>query len=531
MKIDNVFRAKNDASERGAALVTVILISLLLLTAAVGMISAVGASSKNNTDSLSEAKAYWAAESGLQAAIKVLRHDGVTYAQAHSSGDLSPWLGAGPIFIDSEASYSLQVSDPDNAGVSTTYQITAAFQQADGTYAPIRVFGTEPNTTTISYENVPTTTVNHPQASTPFGRFQIQNEGTGATISEFRFRIDYRMTAPRPGVRSFRGRITTARAVIFDSYEYNLMGSTIDLCGNASCSPIGAFSMSLPIPDTTPQYSSIIYGKLEPIQPYRLLVRSTGMFAGGARKQLEALMQRNFFNDVSASSAITLIGPGAGMVFQPGTSQRMDILGGSVPSVGVLDQTGLNTVNSAHTNGTMNPPPAVLGAEIPDWQQSPEALHNLVMQLRQTALNSGRLFTSGQDPDSWGSFSAGTGITFCDGSCTLSGNTEGGGILVVTGTLTTSGNPKFKGLILAVGPYVDSSDPGGIIRNGGGNEVFIGNVVIAPYNPDNLAAGFGPPRYQNNGAPSDTIYSDIALDSAFGGTSAITNFMLGIAEK
>ena len=45
------------ASERGTALVTVILVSFLLGTACIAMLTAVGASSKNNTDALDEYKA------------------------------------------------------------------------------------------------------------------------------------------------------------------------------------------------------------------------------------------------------------------------------------------------------------------------------------------------------------------------------------------------------------------------------------------------------------------------------------------
>jgi hypothetical protein len=113
----------------------------------------------------------------------------------------------------------------------------------------------------------------------------------------------------------------------------------------------------------------------------------------------------------------------------------------------------------------------------------------------------------------------------------MGGNTSGGGILVVTGTFTTSGNPSFKGLVLAVGRYVNASNPGGVVRSGGGNEIFIGNIVIAPYDPTNLAAGFEQPRYDQSGGPGDTINSDVALDQAFDGTAAISNFILGIAEK
>ncbi|HUR97984.1 MAG TPA: hypothetical protein VMZ26_07975, partial [Pyrinomonadaceae bacterium] len=60
-------------------------------------------------------------------------------------------------------------------------------------------------------------------------------------------------------------------------------------------------------------------------------------------------------------------------------------------------------------------------------------------------------------------------------------------------------------------------------------------VVIAPYNrlpyvPENLRATFLPPRYQiTGGGSSDVILGDVT--SAFDNTSAISDFILGVAEK
>ena len=359
-------------------------------------------------------------------------------------------------------------------------------------------------------------------AGTSFGNFRIVKTGSGANITDFRFKLDFNMTGPRTATRALSGTISSARVVTFDApnYRYELMGSSIHLCRTSACSPAGTFSLILPAPQLTPLDSQIIYGQMSPIEPYRLVVQSTGYGPGSSMKRLEAVMQRNFFNDLGASSAISMIGPGANLIFDPGTSHQMDILGGSVPSVGVLDLTGLQTVNGAHTNGTLTPPPAVLNpSELPDWQQSSAAMDALIRQLRQTAQNSGRYFNGGPSAQQgWGDFTSGTGITFCEGSCGMGGNTSGGGILVITGTFTTSGNPKFKGLILAVGPYVNSSNQGGISRSGGGNEVFTGNIVIAPYDPNNLSAGFQCPRYEQNGGPGDTIYSDIDVNNAFGGS-------------
>src|SRR5687767_1434657 len=60
--------------ESGAALATVLLIAFLLLTASVMLLSGVAAGTRNGTDMLSETKAFYAAESGLQATINALRH-------------------------------------------------------------------------------------------------------------------------------------------------------------------------------------------------------------------------------------------------------------------------------------------------------------------------------------------------------------------------------------------------------------------------------------------------------------------------
>lgn len=104
----------------------------------------------------------------------------------------------------------------------------------------------------------------------------------------------------------------------------------------------------------------------------------------------------------------------------------------------------------------------------------------------------------------------------------MSGSNSGGGILVVTGTFETSGSPSFKGLVLVTGP-------GGVLRNGGGNENFLGTTVVAPYNPNDLAAGWGCPVYDQDGGAGNT--ENVALDETFDGTTAISNFMIGVAEK
>ena len=548
MNIKGCATRKFDIKQRGAALVTVVLVSLLLGTACIAMLSAVSASSKNNTDALSENKAYYAAESGLQAAVNFFRYDttvtdNAKYSYAVSDPTLGTKLtyatvnGISKVAVGSETGYSLYITDPDNSAGAITYSTVGSFKQADGyTYAPTRVYSGGGGTVTISYLGQSSTTANHPITTTPFGNFQIIQTGTGVTTSgTLDFRIDYVVSAPRPATRTIRGSINmSSLAVSFGSTSYSLMGSTITLCNSSSSCSTGPV-ITLPAPTTSQQSAPTLYGRMTPIEPVRLKVLATGYGPAGtsSMKQLEAIVQRNFFNDLGSSSAISMLGPNA--YFRVGTSNQMSINGGSNTSITVSDSTGLNTVNTAlagppNRTANVTPPPEIAGADIPYWQQSPAAMDAFVNELKQAAQQSGRYFT-GSDPASFGDFTSGTGITFCDRSCTMGGNSEGGGILVVTHTFFTSGNPRFNGLVLVVGQYNSSSDPGGVVRSGGGNEIFTGNIVIAPYDPNNLLAGWGQPRYDQNGGAGDTINSEVAVDQAFDGTSAITDFMLGVAEK
>lgn len=528
-----------NTDQRGAALVTVIMISVLLLTASIALLSSVGANSRNSTDVLSETKAYYAAESGLQATINYLRNTpNMNYSTALDQQTAGTLPVSGPNAVGGETTYTIQITDPDNAGTSTTYTSGGVFAvTASGPWETTKYFpdNIDANRTELTF--VPPTgapvTFTHPD-SAPFpelGSFRVTTFGTGGTMTQMLFRIDYFMTEPREATRSIRGTIVingTSPEIQYESYSYNLSGGTIALCPDSSCTTSGtAFAnipMSVPVSgsEDTP-----VYAKIGPVDPHRLLVLATGFGPNRAVKRLEGIIQKNFFNDSAGGSPLQAMGPNFNA--EIGTSNRVEIDGGSSPAIGVCDQASLNTVNNEvdASNGTVNPPPAITCQEVPGWMSSPMALDVVVRQLRQSAINSGRYFTNGgpSNTQGWGNFADGTGLTFCEGNCSFGGNNEGGGILVVTGTLITSGTPKFKGLVLVTGP-------GGIERNGGGTEIFIGQIVVAPYDPNNLTDTWTmTPIYDQQGGPGDLINSNIAIDDAFNGTSAISNFMLGIAEK
>src|SRR5687768_11164775 len=132
----NMKTERRRRGESGAALMMVLVASLLLGTACIALLSAVGASSQNNTDALSEAKAYWAAESGLQATINVLRNTpNMDYNTALGDSDLSTWLtyGAdGKVTMNPEAAYAVEVYNPD-ATLPYQFYTTASFNATSST--------------------------------------------------------------------------------------------------------------------------------------------------------------------------------------------------------------------------------------------------------------------------------------------------------------------------------------------------------------------------------------------------------------
>jgi hypothetical protein len=191
----------------------------------------------------------------------------------------------------------------------------------------------------------------------------------------------------------------------------------------------------------------------------------------------------------------------------------------AIPSIGVTNTASLKTVLQTNIKTNPDPPAADVSLEVPDWLSSTEKLDATINNLRMVAQASGRYYSGGTTPPDFGSIS-GTGITFVDGNVSLSG--AGGGILVCTGNLTLNGAVNFKGLIIVTGS-------GGIDRSGGGNGTLAGNTVIAPYNPSNLSAGFLGPKYNISGGGSSLL--EYNSDSVSNGLIAISNFVLGVAEK
>lgn len=494
---------------------------------------------------------------------------------------LSRWLGYHGLYNDRVAigtdagtssyvptngfAYSLDISDPDNTSTSVTFNTNGRLFDSDCGVTctptdPLRLqktYGVGANRLVVRYVPRNATNLNTSSgfANTDFGTFVVERFGLGATIPAFnRFEIVTTMTAPYDAVRYMRGYIETntgggAPLIIFDAQAYTLMGSSIDL----------SFSWGSPVNQTIlgpPQRygyeaqlavgNNAVTGTLSSPEPMRLLVKSTGYGPRGSVKRLEAIIQKDFFNGLAAPATLTLVGPASTtnpnttLTFNPGSSAVTVYSGDDnastdiIPPIGTTNDQNLDDVQGSvdgqppHPfNGTVVGAPSNVSGEMPDWLQSPAKVDAAVKSLYNVAVASGRYFPSGSQPTTFGNFTTAQGITFCDGNCELTG--QGGGIMVVTGKLTLRGNFSFKGLIIVTGRD-------GVDRSGGGNGEILGNLVITPYENSSVSpatepvgANFLAPQYDLSGGGNSTLRFDSS--AVAGGLVAVSNFVLGVAEK
>lgn len=592
---------RNRDGEKGAAMVMALMISFLLLVASAGLLLESSLNSQNVTDATSEQQAYNAAESGIQSAVNVLRGNvapsplldstkaasdpanrisfvrALRLTSSNVTGDtstqprLSRWMGYSSTCNDrivignngcsiaNGYGFAVTVSDPDNTGTVVSYNTSGRFFESDLGLPSQKTWGTGANTIRIQY--VPATVndlnVAAGAAATNFGTFVVSVSGTGSSITAFnRFEITINMTKPYLVTRVIRGYIETNTSpanppkIIFDAQTFTMQGSVMTL-GFGWGLPTNVAVMGPPqrygYEAQLAAGNNVVTGTVTSPEPIRLLVRSTGYGPRGAEKRLEAIVQKDSFNGLTAPATLTLVGPpsttspATTFMFNPGSSNVTVYSGDDVvstdiiPPIGTTNPTNLDVVEDSVSgqpphpfNGTVIGSPSDVSLEMPEWMRNPSNLDATIQQLANVARSSGRFFPNGVQPTSFGNNTTGQGITFCDGNCTFTG--AGGGIMVVTGKLTLHGNFNFNGLIIVTGQA-------GVDRSGGGNGTIQGNIVISPYVgsrvEDTITPGmsdtFLSPQYNLSGGGNSTVvYNSQTVNN---GLVAVSNYVLGVVEK
>jgi hypothetical protein len=656
---------KDRKNERGAALITVLMISFLLLVAVIALLLESSMNTANVTDATSEEQAYYAAESGIQSTIDALRHNpapsplidpsklpyppdpdaddanqidylkavrretsnqctksGMTFTCAdpldRSPNDLrlSRWLpynwgpsgGAGATSKDrivlgdpatyspiNGFAYSVKVSDPDNTGGTVSYAVSGGIMDASGNLVSSRQFGSGGDTTTIEFvpSGAQTVDVSSGSGNGNIGSFRLTNTGSGAAPPSgdglVRFKITMTVSQPQNTYVVIRGYIIPSGSdltgspncprpttgYLFDSPGFIAFGSRTTLT-NTGClveevpnthnGPYGTYLTGYLVQPAASGVDLPITAMITQPEPTRLLVKSTGYGPRGSKKELETIIQKNYFNGLGAPSPLLLMGPpctaiaiptspcvqgnpATDFIFDPGNSNPIFYSGKDtklkvfLPPIGLTNDPNLQNVKTTIStfNGKVFGNVENVANELPFWLQNPKNLDDTIQLLKASAQSSGTYWGPASSPPTsgvYGDWTNATGITFVDRDVTIS--QDGGGILVVTGQLNFKGDFRFNGLVLITGPPSVTSE-GGFMRNGGGTGLLAGNMIVAPYNSwslntcmPNVAVTnkldcYLSPYYKiSGGGTSDLMYNS---QNVTNGLSGLGNFVKGVAEK
>ena len=570
MKRDSKLNANNRAGERGAALVTMLLVSVLLLGAGGALITTTMMSANNSVGSTAEMQAYYIAESGMQSALNVLRgntkpllvdSDRMSFRTAiipsiSNGGNggtprFSGWLPYNdpanatslvPVSIGAiTGGYRVTVENMDPNSHIVEFSTSAKIDGGEAGKTYQRTFGATGGTdeVTIRYEAQGATTLTPDPYTFPLttdsalGSFVIERPGTSTdndvTIPKTGFEITITQTLPWPATTilegTFEGDVDTAATTVkvtFDKayvkadgtkYALNLDGGTKVLDLKYNVSPT---TTSIPSKVTSPD-------------PKRLLLKSYGFGPQGAEKRLELMISRANL-EFESPAGFTMKGPDdcSGVTFDTGSSGAKWYSGvdnaGKEPqrpafAVSQCDKDSVNAGIVKHDT-VVDPEIGILGdadtlpgtVETPSFLDSADKARAYLQGLKEKANSMGRYFSG---PKTIADSSTSGKFTFVEGDCTLDG---GSGFLVVTGTLTLRGNPNFNGVILVLGE-------GKLLRNGGGNGDIFGAITIAAFN--RTSGGFTTPTFQTNGGGNSTIQYD---SSALNMGIASANNVSGIRE-
>src|SRR4051812_36839232 len=205
--------------ERGAALITVLMIAIPLLMAGGSLILITSMATANTADMAAETKAYYAAEAGAQQVLQVMRGNvapnpvfatdpagsiapenqmtfkkAVTQSTSNLSADtnqprLSRWMSYDATYTDripltanysptNGLAFSVQMTDPDNSQ-TVTFSTSGGFTNYGG--SDTHQFNNSSNKATLTYVPQASTSITSAGTST-LGKFTITDvQGSGYT--------------------------------------------------------------------------------------------------------------------------------------------------------------------------------------------------------------------------------------------------------------------------------------------------------------------------------------------------------------
>ncbi len=554
--------------ERGVALISVLLISLLVFAAASAVLLTTTMSATNAISSTDEIQAYYAAEAGLQNALNVLRgnvaprpNDGtkinfknainVATSNNPSSGvpQLSRWLvynypSNTPDRVTLSPSYSAAdglaytitgISDPDNSS-KVVYSTAGAFSTGASTLS----LGSGVSVTYTPQSSIDITTNGNPTLGT--FEFSGVKNNTNITVNET-FTLQITESAPLPpGTTSpisvsMKGTLSgtiNSTAVVLPLVFNN---QSIEIPGVGTLFTLASQTINLPVGGTVTTLQTAVSSP----EPGRLVVKVLGFGPHGATKNLQMMISRfgiNYDplatfvirgagNDSTTASTVS-VGSSANYVYS-----GLDNAGGQpLPAFLVTtdpDYTTLSTLKSNNPTGVQGDPTGLTPiltevtlptnlAALPTWLRTTSdpvfGARAFVNQLRQAAQQQFSGCSSGQDSSCDRYFNTAAGESAPSDFGTTSA-TPNGLFTFVDGdvSLPSSGG---RGLLVVTGTLSMSGSQtfdglvlvlggGTLDRSGGGNGTTLGAVVVAKFDS---TGGFLAPSFTSSGSGTSTLQLD-----------------------
>ena len=561
-------------NERGAALITMLLVSIILLGAGGALIMSTMMSANNSIGSTAEMQAYYVAESGMQSALNALRGnveplvtstDRMSFRTAIipdvSNGPandgvlrLAGWLPYNDRFDENSlvpvslgtitGGYRVTVEDMDPNSHIVSFSTAGVITGSNAGTPAQRTYGTVGGTdeVTIRYTPQASTTLSPDPHTFPLtldsalGSFVIERPASSTaddvTIAKTTFDVTISQTLPWVAETtiegSFEGEVDTNATTL--KVTFNKAYVKADGTKFVLNLPSGNQVLDLSFAGTSGTTNVPV--KVTSPDPRKLLIKSYGFGPQGAEKRLE-LMVNHFDLEMEAPAGVTIRGA------DDCSPLNLDSGSSGAKWYSGIDHSGVDPQRPSFAVSQCDADDAAAGivkhdtvvdpeigtladdasganvVEQPSFLDSADRARSYLNGLQAKAQTLNRYFDPGTGSTTINDSSDSPMFTFVDGDCTLAG---GSGFLVVTGTLTLSGNPNFKGVILVLGEGV-------LIRNGGGNGDILGGITIAKFG--RTSGNFESPTFHTNGGGNSTVQYD--SQSVSRGLSSGTN-VSGIRE-
>jgi hypothetical protein len=384
-------RRNKRRNERGAALISVLLISMLLLSAGGALFLTTSMSATNSIDATAEVQAYYGAEAGMQAALNVLRGNVEPHTPVNT-GLLGGLLGGLLNLVDLILNNTLTFLGAVTPAVGNLDSDPTT--NPDGTPFPNRLS----RWLVYDYRTPGKNYNDRVKVNTNYG--PLSGAAYSVTVSD----PDHTPAGRQP-----------ARLMI-ESTGYGPRGAQKQMVAI-----ISRYALDIPVPATL-----VMRGHDDGVtnMTFELGDSNAKNYSGHDRVQ-------NGGGGIKPTFAVSLHDTSVAQAAY-----------GSKPN------TVADPKLSVIPNPNPNIPPSYMMVETPWFLRTTADARSFLAQARNIAQFGDHLYDASHPFTGTAGTTDNPALSYVDGDCNLNG---GAGLLIVTGKLTMSGNPSFDGLILVLG--------------------------------------------------------------------------------